>query len=65
MENTTIWTEGTVAYQKPILSYLYADRGEKGFPGEAMVKNLPANVRDSGSIPRSGRSPGEGNGNPL
>ena len=42
MENTTIWTEGTVAYQKPILSYLYADRGEKGFPGEAMVKNLLA-----------------------
>ena len=31
-------------------------------------KNLPANVgdpRDAGSIPRSGRSPGEGNGNPL
>ena len=33
-----------------------------------MVKNLPANagdVRDLGSIPQSGRSPGEGNGNPL
>ena len=30
-----------------------------------MVKNLPANVGDLGSIPRSGRSPGEGNGNPL
>ena len=33
-----------------------------------MVKNLPANIgdtRDSGSIPGSGRSPGEGNGNPL
>ena len=33
-----------------------------------MVKNLPANVRDvrySGSIPGSGRSPGGGNGNPL
>ena len=32
-----------------------------------MVKNLPANaedVRDEGSIPGSGRSPGEGNGNP-
>ena len=32
------------------------------------VKNLPANAgdaRDSGSIPRWGRSPGEGNGNPL
>ena len=30
-----------------------------------MVKNLPANAGDTGSIPGSGRSPGEGNGNPL
>ena len=30
-----------------------------------MVKNLPAIVGDPGSIPGSGRSPGEGNGNPL
>ena len=33
-----------------------------------VVKNLPGNaadVRDAGSIPGSGRSPGEGNGNPL
>ena len=30
-----------------------------------MVKNLPANVADAGSIPGSGRSPGRGNGNPL
>ena len=29
------------------------------------VKNLPVNARDSGSIPRLGRSPGGGNGNPL
>ena len=30
-----------------------------------MVKNLPANAGDTGSIPGLGRSPGEGNGNPL
>ena len=33
-----------------------------------MVKNLPAeagDARDLGLIPGSGRSPGEGNGNPL
>ena len=33
-----------------------------------VVKNLPANggdVRDMGLIPELGRSPGEGNGNPL
>ena len=30
-----------------------------------MVKNLPANARDVDTIPGLGRSPGEGNGNPL
>ena len=30
-----------------------------------MVKNLPANVGDTSSIPRSGKSPGKGNSNPL
>ena len=30
-----------------------------------MVKNLPANAGDPGSIPGLGRPPGEGNGNPL
>ena len=39
-----------------------------GFPGGAVVKNPPANARDTrdvGSIPGSGRPPGVGNGNPL
>ena len=38
----------------------------RGFPGGSVVKNLPANagdIRDVGSIPGSGISPGEGNGN--
>ena len=30
-----------------------------------MVNNPPANAGDIGSIPGTGRSPGEGNGNPL
>ena len=30
-----------------------------------MVKNLPANAGDMGSISGLGRSPGKGNGNPL
>ena len=37
----------------------------KGFRGGSVVKNPPASVEDIGSIPRSGRSPGEGNNNPL
>ena len=36
-----------------------------GFPGDSMVKNPPANAGYAGSIPGLGRSPGEGNGNPL
>ena len=35
------------------------------FLGSSVVKNLPANAVDTDLIPRSGRSPGEGNGNPL
>ena len=34
-------------------------------PGGSVVKNLPASAGDTGLIPESGRSPGEGNGNPL
>ena len=40
----------------------------KGFPGGARGKDPPAsagNVRDLGSVPGSGRAPGEGNSNPL
>ena len=35
-----------------------------GFPGGSVGKESACNARDLGSIPRSGRSPGEGNGNP-
>ena len=36
-----------------------------GFPGGSVEKNPPANAGDVGSTPGSGRSPGEGHGNPL
>ena len=36
-----------------------------GFPGSSLVKNQLANGGDEGSTPGLGRSPGEGNGNPL
>ena len=35
------------------------------FPGGSVIKDLPANAGDTGSIPAFGRCPGEGNGNPL
>ena len=39
-----------------------------GFPGDAVVENLPASAgdaRDVGSIPGSGRSHGEGHGSAV
>ena len=36
-----------------------------GFPGGSDGKESACNAGDPGSIPGSGRSPGEGNGNPL
>ena len=39
-----------------------------GFPGNSVIKNLPASVGDAGDtglIPGSGISPGGGNGKPL
>ena len=36
-----------------------------GFLGGSVVKNLPVNAGDVGSIPGLGRFPGEGNGGPL
>ena len=38
---------------------------KKNFPGGSDGKESACNVEDQGSIPGSGRSPGEGNGNPL
>ena len=43
-------------------------RDVRGFPGGSVVKNPPADagdIRDAGSNPGLGRSPGGGNGNPL
>ena len=37
----------------------------RGFPGGSDSKASAGNAGDPGLIPGSGRSPGEGNGNPL
>ena len=36
-----------------------------GFPGDSVGKESACNTGDLDSVPVSGRSPGEGNGNPL
>ena len=40
-------------------------RGRRGFPGGSDDKESTCNAGDMGSIPETGLSPGEGNGNPL
>ena len=40
-------------------------KDSKAFPGSSDGKASACNARDLGSIPGWGRSPGEGNGNPL
>ena len=55
-ESTALWSCQTLSYRTP------------SFPGGRVLKNTPVNagdIRDLGSMPGSGRSPGEGNGNPL
>ena len=37
----------------------------KGFLRSSVGKESACNAGDLGSVPKSGRSPGEGNGNPL
>ena len=54
--------------QVSMRSYIWCMYVLLGFPGGSVVKKLPTNAgdaRDTGLIPGSGRSPGEGNGNPL
>ena len=48
--------QGRVLSRRPAL---------QGFPGGAEVRASACNVGDLESIPGLGRSPGEGNGNPL
>ena len=54
-----------VAQSRTRLKWLRSSSSKpyKGLP--SVVKNPPANAGYTGSIPGSGRAPGEGNGNPL
>ena len=49
-----------VCIYKCIYLYIYI-----GFPGGSDSEESACNAVDPGSIPESGSSPGEGNGNPL
>ena len=47
------------------LTWFSLNQKEKDFPGGSDGKASACNVADPGSIPGSGRSPGEGNSTPL
>ena len=49
--------------QTPVASFEKKKR--INFAGSSAVKNPPANAGDRSFVPGLGRSPGEGNGNPL
>ena len=49
----------------PFMVPCFISSSSMAFPSGSVVKNLPANAEDTGSIPGLGRHPGEGNGNPL
>ena len=54
-QNIHVYSKKTKTKKKPTYN----------FPGGSEVKASASNAGDPGSIPGSGRSPGEGNGNPL
>ena len=47
------------------LTLVIGDLFDDKHPGGSAGKESACNAGDPGSIPGSGRSPGEGNGNPL
>ena len=54
-----------VLNNKPRSRIAWSYHSSRGFPGGSDGKESACNARDPDLIPGSGRSPGEGNGNPL
>ena len=52
-------------YFSVLLHIIFSTAHFVGFPGGSDSKETACNAVDPGSIPESGRSPGEGNGNRL
>ena len=55
----------TILSSFQFISYINIFLNQEGLPGDSNGKESAYNAGDSGSIPGSGRSPGERNGNPL
>ena len=62
------WLPTDLEIESQVLKVLLSLVGPRASQVVLVVKNLPAitgDIRDTGPIPGSGRSPGERNGNPL
>ena len=62
------WLPTDLEIESQALKVLVSLVGPRASQVALVVKNLPAivgDIRDTGSIPGSGRSPGEGNGSPY
>ena len=62
------WDHGLfliIFFQFLLNRFLFQALGKDGFPGGSDSKESACIVEDLGSISGLGRSPGEGNGNPL
>ena len=57
-------TSYTASHSKTSVQELFSTR-HLGFPHSSVGKESACSAGDLGLIPGSGRSPGEGNGNPL
>ena len=70
MEGGAWWAtvHGVAKSQTRLSDFTSLHFSSQAFQVALVVKNLPAkagDVRDAGTVPGLGRSPGEGNGNPL
>ena len=58
-------SHGFISYRSLCSAEITNNPQHISFPGSSDGKMSACNAGDPGSIPESGRSPGEGNGNPL
>ena len=56
---------GTNSDVRMLAFFMLSIKPNRNFPGGLVVKNLPANADDTGSVSGLGSFPGEGNGGPL
>ena len=65
VKNREAWQATVHGVAELDMTAIQQQQGYGGFPGGSVVKNLPHSAGNVSLIPGSGRSPGEGNGNPL